>query len=144
MTIRSNASLHPVAVSVLALRAGSGADAVAIAAAAGRAYADLTGVLVTLIGPPGVEALTARASHLALLEYPNEQAVGKNADMPFAHIASWLELQDPAVAADAAAAMLSALGGLLVTFVGEPLTMRLLQKAWPDGFPISGSEEIAK
>jgi hypothetical protein len=33
------------------------------------------------------------------------------------------------------------LTGLLVTFIGEPLTARLLRKAWPDAFADANTEE---
>jgi len=130
-------------MSVLKRRAGSAADAAAVAAAARRAYDDLAGVVVPLIGQVGVEALTARASHLAQRQYSWGQTGEKQGAGPFGHVRLWLERQDPAVATEAAAEVLSTLGGLLVTFIGQPLTMRLLRKAWPDGFPDVSSEEIS-
>ncbi len=135
MTLPGNADLRQVALRVLTRQAGS-ADAPAVAAAAGRAYDDLAGVLVPLIGQVGVDALTARALHLAQREYPSGRAGDtEQAVAPLTQVSDWLERQqDPALATDAAAAMLSTLGGLLVTFIGEPLTMRLVQKAWPAGF----------
>jgi hypothetical protein len=36
------------------------------------------------------------------------------------------------VAVDAAVAITAQLLGLLVTFIGEPLTVRLVREAWPD------------
>ena len=36
------------------------------------------------------------------------------------------------VGADAAVAIIAHLLGLLVTFIGEPLTLRLVGEAWPD------------
>jgi hypothetical protein len=36
------------------------------------------------------------------------------------------------VAIDAAVAITAHLLGLLVTFIGEPLTVRLVREAWPD------------
>lgn len=132
-------------MSVLTWRAGSDADAAGIAAAAGEAYYDLAAVLIALFGAVSVDVLTARASHLALAEYPAwSQTEKRETAGPFDQVSSWLERQDSALATEAAAAMLSTLGGLLVTFVGEPLTMRLLRKAWPDGFPEVRSEETSR
>jgi len=141
MTLPENADLRPVAMSVLTRRAGSSADAAVVAAAARRAYDDLAGVVVPLIGQVGVDALTARASHLAQRQYSWGQTEEKQGAGPFGHVGLWLERQDSAVATEAAAEVLSTLGGLLVTFIGQPLTMRLLRKAWPDGFPDVSSQE---
>ena len=40
----------------------------------------------------------------------------------------------PPAATDAAAAMFATFAQLLTALIGEPLTMRYLEKAWPDGF----------
>jgi hypothetical protein len=137
MTLPAYADLRQIALRALTLEDGS-ADAPAAAAAARRAYDDLAVVLVPLIGQVGVDALTARASHLVQREYPSDKAGDtEQSGEPFTQISFWLERQDPSLATDAAAALLSTLGGLLVTFIGEPLTMRLVRQAWPDAFPES-------
>jgi hypothetical protein len=129
-------------MNVLTRRAGFDADAAGVAAAAGHAYDDLAAILIALIGAVGVEALTARASYLALGKYPAwSQTEKREVAGPFGKVGSWLERQDSVLATEAAATMLSTLGDLLVTFIGEPLTMRLLRKAWPDGFSDVRSEE---
>ncbi|MGZ4808472.1 MAG: hypothetical protein ACXV7D_04010 [Thermoanaerobaculia bacterium] len=117
-----------------------------IVAGARRAYDDLARVLVPLIGEVGVTALTTRALHLAQREFPSARAADPGrAGSPLNQVNEWLESQDdPEVTTNAAAAMLSTIGELLVTFIGEPLTMRLLPKAWPDGFPDGMSEETLK
>jgi hypothetical protein len=62
-----------------------------------------------------------------------EQAGEEQAAEPFAQVIRWVERQrDPALAADAAAAMLTTFAGLLAALIGEPLTTRYLRKAWPD------------
>ena len=128
MTPVGNAALRRLALKVLAQRAGPGAGAEALAAAARRAYDDLAGVAAPLIGQLGVDALTGRALHLARREYP------------------WLvhtgEAQPaPALATEAAGAEFATFTGLLVTFIGEPLTARLLRKAWPDALSGADTEE---
>jgi hypothetical protein len=128
--------LRQLALKVLAQRAGSAAGAGALAAAAQRAYDDLAEVSAPLIGQVGVDALTGRTLYLAQRQYPwlvhtREPDQWKG---PFAQIVFCLERQDPAVATEAAGAVLTTLTGLLVTFIGEPLTARLLRKAWPDAF----------
>jgi hypothetical protein len=120
---------------VLARRAGPAVDATAVAAAASRAYDDLAGVLAPVIGDGGVAAMTDRALHLTTREYAwlPARAPG-SADTTFTHVCDALKQQDdPAVAAEAAAAVFAAIIDLLATFIGDPLAARLVQQAWPDG-----------
>jgi hypothetical protein len=143
VTALENPALRQLALKALAQRAGSAAGAAALAAAAQRAYDDLAQVSAPLIGQVGVDALTGRTLYLAQRKYrwlvhtrEPEQWKG-----PFAQIVFCLERQDPAVATEAAGAVLTILTGLLVTFIGEPLTARLLRKAWPDAFSDASIEE---
>jgi hypothetical protein len=157
MTALANAALRQLALKVLAQHAGSAAGAEALAAAAHRAYDDLSRVSAPLIGQVGVDALTGRAVHLAQREYPwlvptregtpacTERTLGtpppEQAEGPFAQVIFCLERQDPAVATEAAGAVFATFMGLLVTLIGEPLTARLLRKAWPDAFSDASTEE---
>ena len=132
--------LKTVVASVLQKRAES-SDTAAILTAARRAHEDLAGVMLPLIGDVGLRALSARAIHLTQREINADvPPTSANDGTPEAFNA-WLGQVGESRAADAASAMLSTLSGLLGTFIGEPLTMRLLRKAWPDGFPDSESEE---
>jgi hypothetical protein len=142
-TAPEDPALRQLALKALTQRAGAAADGAALAAAAQRAYDNLAQVSAPLVGQVGVDALTGRALYLAQRKYPwlvhtrePEQWKG-----PFAQIVFCLERQDPAVATEAAAAVLTILTGLLVTFIGEPLTARLLRKAWPDAFSDASIEE---
>ena len=126
--------LQTVAVTMLTRRAGSGADTTAVAAAARSAYDDLATALVPLISQAGVDALVARAVHLAACEYPSDQAGEEQAAESFGRVSLWLERQDRTAAIDAAAAMFATFAALLAALIGEPLTTRYLRKAWPDGF----------
>jgi hypothetical protein len=143
MMALGHAAQRELALKVLAQHAGAAAGAEAIAAAARRAYDDLARVSAPLIGEGGFQALTARALHLARREYPclvparePEHAAGL-----FSQVVACLEQQGPAVATEAAGAVFAILTGLLVTFIGEPLTTRLLRKAWPDAFSDAITEE---
>ena len=143
MTALGHAALRRIALKVLAQHAGPAAGAEALAAAAHRAYDDLARVSAPLIGQVGVDALTGRTLYLAQRKYPwlvharePEQWKG-----PLAQIVFCLERQDPAVATEAAGAVFATFTGLLVTFIGEPLTARLLRKAWPDAFADASTEE---
>jgi len=136
VTALENPALRQLALKALTQRVGSAADAVALAAAAQRAYDDLAQVSAPLIGQVGVDALTGRTLYLAQRKYPwliNTREPDEWRG-PFAQIVFCLERQDSAVATEAAGAVLTTLTGLLVTFIGEPLTARLLRKAWPDAF----------
>jgi hypothetical protein len=157
MTSLGNAALRQLALKVLAQHAGSAAGAEALVAAARRAYDDLVRVSAPLIGQVGVDALTGRALHIAQREYPwlaqtrestpgyTERTPGtpppEQAGGPFDQVIFCLERQHPAVATEAAGAVFATFTGLLVTFIGEPLTARLLHKAWPDAFSDASTEE---
>ena len=136
VTALGSPALRQLALRALAQRKGSTADAGALAAAAQRAYEDLTRVSAPLIGDVGVNALTGRTLYLAQRQYPwlVQTREPEEWDGPFEQIVFCLERQDPAVATEAAGAVLATLAGLLVTFIGEPLTVQLLRKAWPDAF----------
>jgi hypothetical protein len=138
-----NPALRQLALKVLAQDAGSAAGAEALAAAARRAYDDLARVSAPLIGQVGVDALTERALHLARREYPwlVQTREPEQAEGPFAQVTVCLERQDPAIATEAAGAVLAKLTGLLVTLIGEPLTVGLLRKAWPGAFSDANTAE---
>jgi hypothetical protein len=143
VTSLENRALRQLALKALAQRAGSSADVGALAAAAQFAYDDLARVWAPLIGHGGVDALTGRALYLAQRTYPwlvstREPDQWKG---PFDQIVFCLKRQDPTVAAEAAGAVLTELTGLLVTFIGEPLTTHLLRTAWPDAFADASIEE---
>jgi uncharacterized protein (DUF2267 family) len=136
-------AVSQLALTVLTRRAGAAADAESLAAAADRAYHDLAQVLAAVIGDIGVNALTDRAVHLLADDYPwlAPARDPEHATRPFVQIIGALKLQDPAEAAEAAAAVFAAFLGLLATFIGEPLATRLVRQAWPDAFSSANTEE---
>ena len=134
MTSPETSVFQKVIVTTLTRRAGSGADATDVAKAVRSVYDDLARALVPLISQAGVDALVARALHLAAREYPSDQAGEEQDDEVFGRISLWLERQDRTAAIDAAAAMFGRFATLLAALIGEPLTTRYLRKAWPDGF----------
>ena len=138
-----NTELRQLALKVLVQHAGPAAGTAALSAAARRAYDDLARVSAPLIGQVGVDALTGRALHLTRREYPwlADARGPEHTEGPFAQVIFSLERQDPAVAIEAAGAVVATFTGLLVTFIGEPLTAGLLRKAWPDAFADASTEE---
>ncbi|HWW82406.1 MAG TPA: hypothetical protein VNZ26_02325 [Vicinamibacterales bacterium] len=143
MTAFEKAALRRLALHVLAQHAGPAAGAEALVAAARRAYDDLVRVSAPLIGQVGVDALTGRALHLAQREYPwlVHTREPERWDGPFAQIIFCLERQNPEVATEAAATVFASFIGLLITFIGEPLTVRLLRQAWPRAFSEPSTKE---
>ena len=136
MTSSETTVLRQRLVRVITRRAGSSTGAGAVAAAARLTHDDLTAVFAPLISSSGVEALWGRAFDLARREYPADESRGDNSttEEPFAEVSLWLERQVPSAATDAAAAIFATFAQLLTTLIGEPLTTRYLEKAWPDGF----------
>ena len=128
-------ALRQLARTVLAQQSQSEGTA-GLAAAVRRAYDELVQVSTPLIGQVGVDALLARALHLAQQEHPwlSEAAESDSANEPFARIIASVSRQDPAVATEGTAALFAAFAGLLVTFIGEALTTNLLRKAWPEAY----------
>ena len=145
MTSPETTVLRQRLVRVITRRVGSSTSANAVAAAARLTHDELTAVFAPLISSAGVEALWGRAFDLAQREYAaGEHGDDKGTtDEPFAQVTLWLERQVPSVATDAAAAMFATFAELLTTLIGEPLTTRYLEKAWPDdGF--SGAQPKGK
>jgi hypothetical protein len=128
--------MRQLALRALAQRAGAGEETRAVAAAAQHAYDDLARVSTPLIGRVAVDALTGRALYLVQQQYPWLAATREAREWsgPFAQVVFCLEQQAPAVATEAAGAMLATLTELLVSFIGQALTTRLLQEAWPEAF----------
>lgn len=135
MTSPETAVLRERVARVITRRIGSETGPDAVAVAARLTHDDLTAVFAPLISSAGVDALWGRALDLTRREYP---AGGGDDDArtnePFARASLWLARQVPSVATEAAAAMFATFAELLTTLIGEPLTTRYLEKAWPDGF----------
>jgi hypothetical protein len=84
--------------------------------------------LSTLAGAAGFHALLSRALTLAKARTPILSAARVKADGSLDGLS---EVQDDKTA-EADAILISQLLGLLVTFIGEKLTMRLVHDVWPD------------
>ncbi len=83
------------------------------------------------MGKVGVRALVSRALALANAEAPSLRAVQVNAEGGLERMGE-LEAQfDPQVA-EGSLVLLAQLLGLLVAFIGENLTVRIVREAWPE------------
>jgi len=118
---------------------GAAADATAttIAGATVRVLTLLLAELKPLIGMLALRALYVRSLHLANASFERPGAELVAPDELLAHLHQDLVSRDAAQARGAAQALLLALANLLVSLIGEPLTDRLLRKAW-------GNQPVAK
>ena len=89
--------------------------------------------LTRLAGPEGFTSLLRRALALASAEVPSLQNVKIGADGRLEGFEEIVTDKGAGGAGEETAVALTAhLLGLLVTFIGEPLTLRLERAAWPD------------
>jgi hypothetical protein len=87
--------------------------------------------LSMLVGNEGFRTLLARSLTLATLEIPWLRAVKVNAD---GSLEGWEELHarlGPEKFLEGREVLLAQLLGLLVAFIGEKLTVRLVSEVWP-------------
>jgi hypothetical protein len=128
---------------ILTREGGVDVDAGAVAAAARRTCEHLARQLAPLVGEGGVAAIYTRSLHLVQRQFPGLAPGRESAqrDGPFVRVEQFLAHQQPAVASAAAVALFTTVGELLASFIGEPLTMRLLREAWPVEFASDTTEE---
>ena len=87
--------------------------------------------LATLMGSVGFRALLSRALALANAEVPWLRAVHVNADGSLEGLDELGAQVDPDEIFEGCVALLAQLLGLLVAFIGEDLTLRLVREVWP-------------
>ncbi len=87
--------------------------------------------LSTLMGNIGFHALLSRALVLAHAEVPWLRAVQVNADGSLAELDEPGLQIDPKEIFEGKVVLLAQLLGLLVVFIGESLTLRLVRETWP-------------
>ncbi len=85
--------------------------------------------LTRFAGADGFTSLLRRALALARAEVPALQSIEVKPDCS---ILEQLAANSSNSDTDAAVAIIAHLLGLLVTFIGAPLTVRLVGEAWPD------------
>jgi hypothetical protein len=127
-------SIRDLARRLLAVEAASQSAADPRVPEAVRVFEKLRVSLTRFAGAEGFTALLRRALALARAEVPALHSITEKAD------GSMEGLEEVAADAgnsgvgggNAAVAIIAHLLGLLVTFIGEPLTVRLVRDAWPD------------
>jgi hypothetical protein len=87
--------------------------------------------LAALVGNIGFRALLSRALALANAEVPWLRAVHVKADGSFEGLDELSAQVDPDQSFEGRSVLLAQLLGLLVAFIGENLTLRLVREVWP-------------
>ncbi len=120
---------------------GDDADSPDIAAAAIGALNRFVEQLQPLVGELAWRALYVRSLHLARSSFTKPDPDPTSPADLLAPLLKDLSTRTPAEARVAAEALLHALADLLVSLIGEPLTVRLLHKAWGLPAAIPSSKE---
>jgi hypothetical protein len=95
--------------------------------------------LARLAGTEGFRSLLSRAVALARAEVPSLDAVVVRADGSLEGLDGAGDGRDAGAGGEAGVVVVARLLGLLVTFIGEPLTLGLVRDAWPEA-PATGAD----
>ena len=117
---------------LLAYEAAAGEHSEPAESAAFRVCAKLRQPLITLAGVAGFRSLLSRALTLARAEAPRLRAEQIEADGSLKGLDEIASQTDKEQARDGGAILVAQLIGLLLTFIGEGLTLRLVQDVWPE------------
>jgi hypothetical protein len=97
-----------------------------------RVCEKLRAPLAKLTGVAGFRSLLARAKALATAEVPWLDSVQVGTDGSLEGFDAARRQQVTGPSDEGGAVVVAQLLGLLVTFIGEPLALRLVRDAWPD------------
>jgi hypothetical protein len=117
---------------LLTYEAVAGENSEPAESAAFRVCAKLRRPLITLAGVAGFRSLLSRALTLAKAEAPSLSAVQVAADGSLKGPDEIASQTNKDQARDGGAILIAQLLGLLLSFIGEGLTLRLVQDVWPD------------
>ena len=117
---------------LLAYEAVAGENSEPVESAAFRVFAKLRRPLITLAGVAGFRSLLSRALTMARAEAPSLSAVQVAEDGCVKGLGELASQTDKEQARDGGAILITQLIGLLLTFIGEGLTLRLVQDVWPE------------
>jgi len=114
-----------------------------VAAAAEHALRALFAELASLIGNDAVRALYLRALHVSVLSFTRPGQASEPMDALLAEFRQNMRDRQPVEARRAALALLESLVALLVSLIGQPLTLRLITSAWrsPPAAPTKSGEK---
>jgi hypothetical protein len=131
-TIVSLPESRHLAQRLLAYEAVAGESSEPAESAAFRVCAKLRQPLTTLAGVDGFRSLLSRALTLAWAEAPSLSSVQVAADGSLKGLDELASQADNEEAIDGGAILIGQLIGLLLTFIGDGLTLRLVQDVWPE------------
>lgn len=117
---------------LLTYEAAAGESSEPVESAAFRVCAKLRQPLITLAGVAGFRLLLSRALTLARAEAPSLSAVQVAADGSIKGLDELASQTDKKHARDGGVILVAQLIGLLLTFIGKGLTLRLVQDVWPE------------
>jgi len=130
---------------LLTYEAAAGENSEPAEAGAFRVCAKLRRPLITVAGVAGFRSLLSRALTLARAEAPSLSAVQVEADGSLKGLDELALQTDKEQARDGGAILVAQLIGLLLTFIGEGLTLRLVRDVWPEAsFDLRVSEKERK
>jgi hypothetical protein len=117
---------------LLTYEAAAGKNSELTESAAFRVCEKLRQPLSTLAGVAGFQSLLSRALTLARAEAPSLSAVQIGADGSLKGLAELGPQIDKDMSKEGGAILIAQLLGLLLTFIGEGITIRVVQGVWPE------------
>ena len=117
---------------LLTYEAVAGKNSEPAESAAFRVCAKLRRPLISLAGVAGFRSLLSRALTLARAEAPSLSVVQVAADGSVEGLGELASQTDKEQARDGGTVLIAQLTGLLFTFIGKSLTLRLVQDVWPE------------
>jgi hypothetical protein len=122
---------------------GSSSDANGVAAAAAASYEELAQHLTRIVGGAGVSAIHVRSVYLTQREFPwlSPSPHADSVESAAQQLRTTLEGHDSSAVGLAAEALVVHFADLLVSLIGDKLTTRLFQDAWPEGFRAESRQE---
>lgn len=125
-------AIRDLARFLLALEASRSEHAGREAPAALSVFVKLRSHLSNLVGVAGFQALLSRALALARKEADWLETVRVQADTMLAGFGETAQELPAQTVTEGSAVLLAQLLGLLITFIGEALTLRLVADVWPE------------
>lgn len=129
---KASPEIHDLARRLLALESGSDSSPEGRVDVAVQVIAELRVRLVKLAGIHGFQSLLLRALALTKLQVPSLACVRVGRDGAVDGFDEIDRSHDAGAAEHAGTLLVAHLLELLVTFIGAPLTLRLLRDKWPD------------
>ncbi len=128
----ASSEIQDLARRLLAFEAAHDISSAARVVVAVQVIEELRMRLIRLAGVDGFRSLLSRALTLAKAEVPSLNMVHVNTDGFLEGFDGIAQSQEAGAAEQAGIVLVAHLLDLLVTFIGGPLTLRLVRDAWPN------------